>query len=138
MLVVGSIFFLFINQSKASEYKEQTAYFTQVTVVDINKLHDNSIDKYILYTGRETCPHCVIFVPKLYNVAKSNDYYIYYLDSEDTPTNSELKVFREEYDIEFVPNLSVFQGELKIGSLEITDDTTEDEIKKFIDTFYKD
>lgn len=94
----------------------------------------NNGDTFFLYTGRRTCPHCQIFIPKLYNVAlksKHNDITLNYLNSED-PDDDGLDSFREAHNIPYVPDLSYFKNGELIDSMSITDNSTEKDIDNFI------
>lgn len=113
------------------EYQNMIKSFESVTT---QSLSDNS-ENYFLYTGRMTCPHCLIFVPKLYKVgllSTNNDIIINHLNSENGEDTG-LEEFREKNDIQYVPNFSYFEhGEL-VETMNVSDDTTIEEINQFID-----
>lgn len=52
-----------------------------------------------IYFGRKTCPFCREFVPILNNVKQRTGSKILYIDTEDTPTDDNLKKVRGMYDI---------------------------------------
>lgn len=112
------------------------AYVSSFDNITTNELSgSDSNGSYFLYTGRMTCPYCLIFVPKLYNVSssfKNNDITVKYLNSENEEDNG-LESFREKNDIQYVPNFSYFEDGQIVESMNITDDTTPEEIQKFID-----
>lgn len=117
--------------SNVSEYEQKVNDFIKVEVDDINELQQKNTYFY-LYTGRGTCPHCVLFVDKLYKATKQIDIEIYYLDSEDTDFNFKLKMFRDKYSIKTVPDLKLLKGELEIDTLNINDDIEVSEISNFL------
>lgn len=113
------------------EYKNMVKSFDSVTT---QSLSDNS-ENYFLYTGRITCPHCLIFVPKLYKVGLlsiNNDIIIKHLNSENGEDTG-LEEFREKNDIQYVPNFSYFEDGELVETMNVSDDTTIEEINQFID-----
>lgn len=60
-----------------------------------------------MYIGRETCPVCRDFVPILYDYSNNNDTKVYYLDSTNTDQDKELKKFRDDNSIMYVPSLMI-------------------------------
>ena len=82
--------------------------------------------------GRESCPHCRMFVKKLSLV--SGNYKIYYLDSVTDYDHSpeDLKKFRDEYSIEYVPQLLLFKQGKIISRLDIQDTTEPSDILIFL------
>ena len=114
------------------DYKEMVNKFINVDINDINKLQENG-EEFYLYTGRETCPHCKIFVPKLYEAIKERKVDIYYLDSENTDIDIALKQFRNSYSINTVPDFRLFSGDSIVDILDVNDETQKDEIFDFLD-----
>lgn len=114
------------------EYQRMIKSFESVTTQNLSV---NSED-YFLYTGRITCPHCLIFVPKLYKVgllSENNDITINHLNSENIEDTG-LEAFREKKDIQYVPNFSYFEDGELVETMNISDDTTIEEINQFIDS----
>lgn len=119
--------------TSVDKYDSYIRSFSKITTDDILTLEEKN-ESYFIYTGRVTCPYCRIFVPKLYTAAllsKHNDVTINYLNSEDE-LDLGLDAFREKHLVEFVPNLSYFEGADLIASLDISEDTTVEEIDNFI------
>lgn len=121
-----------------NEYQNYVSSFDEVTTQELN-FYEEEQESFFLYAGRVTCPHCRVFVPKLYNVSlqsniNSGGISIRYLNTEndnDTTMNS----YREKHNIEYVPYFSYFEGGVLIESLRIHDDMTMDQISDFIATF---
>lgn len=100
-----------------SDYDKVVANFTKINVANL-KTKIKSGDSILLYTGRGTCPWCVKFVPVLNEIAKEKKLTVYYLDSENTQTDAELKNFRNAYKIETVPSLLYFRnGKYRVVNL---------------------
>lgn len=89
-----------------SDYKKQVGSFIKVKAQDIGQLIDSD-ENIILYIGRETCPACRDFVPILYDYSNNNDINVYYLDSTETDKDKELKKFRDDNNIMYVPSLMI-------------------------------
>lgn len=92
--------------------------FLQADVSIINSKIEND-SSFFLYTGRATCQWCRKIVPILSRIIKENNISIYYLDSENSDTNSELSAFREKYEIETVPSIIYFEGSEEYYSFEL-------------------
>lgn len=117
------------------DYNSYVKSFDLINTDETNHLLDQD-KSFILYTGRITCPHCRIFVPKLYtavsNLEENNvEVGIYYLNSENDKDLG-LENFRNKYDIPYVPDLSYFKDGVVSETMDITDETTSEEIEKFI------
>ncbi len=80
-------------------------------------------DRFFLYTGRGTCPWCKKFMYYLNEIIDEDNIDIYYLDSQDTMIDSDLKSFRDIYNIKYVPSLIYFWGtSYKVIELNITNE----------------
>lgn len=112
-----------------------TKSLIEISVDEIYKKQSDS-EVFFLYIGRNTCPYCLEFIPKLNKVITSIDVEIYFLDSVDTYDNSsnELKEFRDLYAVETVPAFILFHGKKDMKSLEINSTTTEENILEFIES----
>ncbi len=98
-----------------------TAYLTTLPQTDyqiaINRLQKISLEdveqkiqhqeSFYLYTGRESCPYCQEFAPKLARAVDKTKTTVYYLDSEHidkTNWNS----FKTNVGFKTIPNLTYF------------------------------
>lgn len=110
-LLVLSVFivlvvFIFVLVANRSEYQKQVGLFKEVKAHEIEQLIESD-EKFLLYIGRETCPACRDFVPILYDYSNNNDTKVYYLDSTNTDQDKELKKFRDDNSIMYVPSLMI-------------------------------
>ncbi len=80
-------------------------------------LKNNSNDIYI-YFGRETCPACIEFINQKSTQTFFEKNSIYYINTEDTEYDDELKSIRLKYDIEFVPSI-LHKEDGKINKIDI-------------------
>ena len=65
-------------------------------------------ERFYLYIGRSPCQWCRKLAPSLQYASSKREVDIYYLDSTDTQTDSDLSSFRKEYAIETVPDVILF------------------------------
>lgn len=107
---------LYTNVLDNSPYKKSTKKFKSVSMNQVTNLMEEG-DDFILYIGRESCPACRDFVNKLSELAEKDNLDILYLDSTDTENRKDIKTFRDEYDIIYVPSLLI----LKDGKLHTPD-----------------
>ena len=115
-LLIAPPLFIFKNNSwmyRTSEYVRTTGHFIEL---DNSRIQENmkELKRQIrfVYVGRETCPYCREFAPKLKEAAKSINAIIYYIDTENK--TDELAKFAEQYHIDSIPTLLVFKdGQLQ-------------------------
>lgn len=98
-----------------------TAYLTTQTQTDyqiaVNRLQKISLEtveqkiqyqeSFYLYTGRESCPYCQEFVPKLAEAVDKTETTVYYLDSENIDKTS-WNNFKTTVGFKTIPNLTYF------------------------------
>lgn len=63
---------------------------------------------FYLYVGRMTCQWCRKLAPSLQYASSERGIEIYYLDSSETDTDGDLSSFRDDYAIETVPAVILF------------------------------
>jgi len=128
-----------IKKNNINDYNDNIKDFIKVDVKTIeDKIKNN--ESFLLYTGRGTCPWCIKLAPILNEISSENDILVYYLDSENTETDFELKNFRELFKIKYVPSIDYFNNNnhSNVG-FDITDEyfdmpTLYEAIKKVKDT----
>ncbi|MGT2686990.1 bacteriocin transporter [Streptococcus porcinus] len=112
-------------------YKQSSHYFKHTSIAKLQIMMVKG-DQFYLYTGRATCPHCRSFIPKLLQVTQHCKVPIYYLDSENTSLDLTLRHFRTHYGIMTVPNLSYFQSNHLIKSLDKPSQAQKEDIWHFL------
>lgn len=120
---------------KDDAYNSAVKEFNKVSLEEVN----NKISKdesFFLYTGRESCPYCQKFVPKLSNVVSKTDIQVNYLDTEQM--SEELEEFMMIHEIAFVPSFIYFDKNtnIRIDSLD-SEAISEGELEDFITTAMK-
>ena len=98
-----------------------TAYLTTLPQTDyqiaVNRLQKISLktveqkiqhqESFYLYTGRESCPYCQEFVPKLAEAVDKTETTVYYLDSEHIDKTN-WNNFKTTVGFKTIPNLTYF------------------------------
>ena len=98
-----------------------TAYLTTLAQTDyqiaVNRLQKISLEaveqkiqhqeSFYLYTGRESCPYCQEFAPKLAKAVYKTETTVYYLDSEHIDKTS-WNNFKTTIGFKTIPNLTYF------------------------------
>ena len=91
---------------------QQTDY--QIAVNRLQKISLKAVEQKIqhqesfyLYTGRESCPYCQEFVPKLAEAVDKTGTTVYYLDSENMDKTS-WNNFKTTVGFKTIPNLTYF------------------------------
>ena len=131
---------LFISKNNAwiyrtTEYVQTTRHFVEL---DNTRIQENMKDLKrqlrFVYIGRETCPYCREFAPKLKQAAKETNSTIYYIDTENK--TDELAKFAEQYHIDSIPTLLVFKDGQLQDTLSNSSDISLNDLKEFL-TAYK-
>ena len=133
LLIVPPLF-IFKNNAwiyRTSEYVRTTHHFIQLDNSTIqNQMDSQKKQIRFVYVGRETCPYCREFAPKLKEASKSINAIIYYIDTENK--TDELAKFAERYHIDSIPTLLVFKnGELQ-ETLSNSSDISLNDLKEFL------
>lgn len=88
-------------------------------------------ERAIYFIGRETCPYCRRFAPKLGKVVAETGAQVYFVNSEEPGHLQALADFRSQYNIPTVPGLvRISQGQV---TARCDSGMTENEIKEFIE-----
>ena len=133
-LLIAPPLFIFKNNSwiyRTTEYVQATRHFIHLD----NSTIQNQIDSQkkqirFVYVGRETCPYCREFAPKLKEAAKSINAIIYYIDTENK--TDELAKFAEQYYIDSIPTLLVFKDGQLQETLSNSSDINLNDLKEFL------
>ena len=132
-LLIAPPLFIFKNNSwiyRTTEYVQATRHFVEL---DNSRIQENMKDLkrqlHFVYVGRETCPYCREFAPKLRKAARSINATIYYIDTENK--TDELAKFAEQYHIDSIPTLLVFKDGQLQETLSNSSDISLNDLKEF-------
>lgn len=131
------------EKSEIKKYNNSVIGFTKADVKSIKNKLDNN-DSFFLYIGRSTCPWCRKLISLLRDLSIKQEIEIFYLDSQDTETNAELKEFRNRYGVKYVPSILFFDKnkEYKKVDFDITVEgfdikSLEEAISPYLSTYKK-
>lgn len=138
LLSLGLFLFFLTDYSplKSYAYKE-TEY--AIAIKKLNKIEHQEIsslidrsenENIIIYIGRETCPFCKMFVPKLTQAVTETNSSVNYIDTENKDTT--LLDFANKYNINEIPKLIVLSNKEKKDELLIFNDITPELITAFL------
>ena len=132
-LLIAPPLFIFKNNSwiyRTTEYVQATNHFVQLDNSTIqNDMNAQKKQIRFVYVGRETCPYCREFAPKLRKAARSINATIYYIDTENK--TDELAKFAEQYHIDSIPTLLVFKDGQLQETLSNSSDISLNDLKEF-------
>ena len=132
-LLIAPPLFIFKNNSwiyRTTEYVQATRHFVQLDNATIqNEMDTQKKQIRFVYVGRETCPYCREFAPKLRKAARSINATIYYIDTENK--TNELVKFAEQYHIDSIPTLLVFKDGQLQETLSSSSDISLNDLKEF-------
>ena len=115
---------------RSSEYVQATRHFVQLDNSTLqNEMDTQKKQIRFVYVGRETCPYCREFAPKLRKAARSINATVYYIDTENK--TDELAKFAEQYHIDSIPTLLVFKDGQLQETLTNSSDISLNDLKEF-------
>ena len=132
-LLLLAFLFLIVRKKEVNTpttYKEAIQYVQKVSLSDIRSKIKNK-EKFTLFIGRESCPYCQKFAPKLAVAIQKCNKIVYYLDN-DSSERKEITKFAHDLDVKTVPNLSNFVHGSKVNQLDKGSKASVEEILDFI------
>ena len=137
-LLIAPPLFISKNNSwiyRTTEYVQATRHFIELDNSRIQEdMKDLKRQLRFVYIGRESCPYCKEFAPKLKQAAKETNSTIYYIDTENKA--DELAKFAEQYHIDSIPTILVFKDGQLQKTLTNNSDISLNDLKEFL-TAYK-
>lgn len=119
VVVISCISLAFINTSRNSSNNNAVQYetFKSINSDEVFSLLDDSENENTLYVGRETCPHCSTFAPKLIEAIKQENVLVYYYDTSVARADNvdKLNELMEILNVKSVPALL----KIKNGTVEM-------------------
>lgn len=120
ILLISILFVLSVNFSIKNS-KSYDSYVNEFTHIDLEGLSQkiSRKDSFFLFLGKETCPACVEFVPKLVDAKNEESAEVYYLDVNKYKGQKEYEKFKMKYNLKYVPSILIFneKGELQIPNV---------------------
>lgn len=88
-----------------SDFMSIANTFQSVSPAEARKLLEAK-EGAILFIGRDTCPYCIRFIPKLAQAAKEQNWTVYFLHSQSPVYSAqEIAELRNDYQVPTVPGL---------------------------------
>ena len=116
---------------RSSEYMQATRHFVELDNSRIQEdMKELKRQLHFVYVGRETCPYCREFAPKLKQTAGSINATIYYINTENK--TEELAKFAEQYHIDSIPTLLIFKDGQLQETLSNSSDISLNDLKEFL------
>lgn len=84
--------------------QENLQHFNRVNSQEAEQLIQEK-NGAVVFVGRESCPYCRLFIPKLAELAVTKNVNIHYLNSEDQADAEGISAFRQKYQVPTVPGL---------------------------------
>ena len=136
-LLIAPPLFIFKNNAwiyRTSEYVQATRHFVELDNSRIQEdMKDLKRQLRFVYVGRETCPYCREFAPKLKEASRSINATIYYIDTENK--TDELAKFAEQYHIDSIPTLLVFKDGQLQDTLSNSSDISLNDLEEFLKNY---
>ena len=133
-LLIAPTLFIFKNNSwiyRTTEYVQTTRHFVEL---DNERIQENmkGLKRQLrfVYVGRESCPYCREFAPKLKQASRTTNARIYYIDTENK--TDELAKFAEQYHIDSIPTLLVFKDGQLQETLSNSSDISLNDLEEFL------
>lgn len=121
-----------------------TAYLTTLPQTAVNRLQKISLEaveqkiqhqeSFYLYTGRESCPYCQEFAPKLAKAVDETKITVYYLDSEHIDKTS-WNNFKTTVGFKTIPNLTYFTNGTAYERLQNASQASVEVIESFVSKY---
>lgn len=111
-------------------FEEDIQYFQAVSPKKARQLLEAK-DGAILFLGRESCPYCRRFAPKLAALAKREKWTVYFLHTQNPAYSAqEVTQLRKDYGVPTVPGF--LQAKADGIAVRCDSSMTEEEIQNFI------
>ncbi|MGT2826530.1 hypothetical protein [Streptococcus himalayensis] len=129
-LIVCCVLVIFLKSSSLTDYQKAVQAYRRINMEELEARLEKNESIY-LYIGRESCPYCREFVPKLTQAVSEKNSIVYYLDSEGNDKEA-IKQFRKLQGIKTVPSLGYYNHRGLVRKLEKGSQASIEEIKEFL------
>ena len=105
-LIIIVTFTACLNTLPQTEYQIAIKRLQKISIEAVEQKIQHK-ESFYLYTGRESCPYCQEFAPKLAKAVDKTETTVYYLDSEHIDKTS-WNNFKTTVGFKTIPNLTYF------------------------------
>lgn len=106
LLIIIVTFTAYLTTLSQTEYQIAIKRLQKISLEAVEQKIQHK-ESFYLYTGRESCPYCQEFVPKLAEAVDKTGTTVYYLDSENMDKTS-WNNFKTTVGFKTIPNLTYF------------------------------
>ncbi len=136
LILLSLLLIIVVTFTACLTTQPQTDY--QIAISKLQKISLEAVEQKIqhqesfyLYTGREGCPYCQKFAPKLAKAVDKTKITVYYLDSEHIDKTS-WNNFKTTVGFKTIPNLTYFTNGTAYERLQNASQASVEVIKSFI------
>ena len=106
LLIVVVTFIAYLTTLPQTDYQIAINRLQKISLEAVEQKIQHQ-ESFYLYTGRESCPYCQEFAPKLAEAVDKTETTVYYLDSEHIDKTS-WNNFKTTVGFKTIPNLTYF------------------------------
>ncbi|BCJ09732.1 thiol reductase thioredoxin [Streptococcus mitis] len=129
-LIIIVTFTACLNTLPQTEYQIAIKRLQKISIEAVEQKIQHQ-ESFYLYTGRESCPYCQEFAPKLAEAVDKTETTVYYLDSENIDKTS-WNNFKTTVGFKTVPNLTYFTNGIVYDRLPNASQASVEVIESFI------
>ena len=106
LLIIIGTFTVYLTTLPQTDYQIAVNRLQKISLEAVEQKIQHQ-ESFYLYTGRESCPYCQEFAPKLAKAVDETKITVYYLDSEHIDKTS-WNNFKTTVGFKTIPNLTYF------------------------------
>ncbi|RSK06829.1 hypothetical protein D8787_02930 [Streptococcus mitis] len=129
-LIIIVTFTACLNTLPQTEYQIAIKRLQKISIEAVEQKIQHQ-ESFYLYTGRESCPYCQEFAPKLAEAVDKTETTVYYLDSENIDKTS-WNNFKTTVGFKTIPNLTYFTNGIVYDRLPNASQASVEVIESFI------
>ena len=130
LLIVVVTFIAYLTTLPQTDYQIAINRLQKISLEAVEQKIQHQ-ESFYLYTGRESCPYCQEFAPKLAEAVDKTETTVYYLDSEHIDKTS-WNNFKITIGFKTIPNLTYFTNGTAYERLQNASQASVEVIESFI------
>lgn len=130
LLIVVVTFIAYLTTLPQTDYQIAINRLQKISLEAVEQKIQHQ-ESFYLYTGRESCPYCQEFAPKLAEAVDKTETTVYYLDSEHIDKTS-WNNFKITIGFKTIPNLTYFTNGTAYERLQNASQASVEVIELFI------
>lgn len=130
LLIVVVTFIAYLTTLPQTDYQIAINRLQKISLEAVEQKIQHQ-ESFYLYTGRESCPYCQEFAPKLAEAVDKTETTVYYLDSEHIDKTS-WNNFKITIGFKTIPNLTYFTNGTAYERLQNASQASVEVVESFI------